>query len=141
VTAPAASSIPAASTVPAPGPSAVRRSLLTQADSGLTVLLPLGAEVTVVLTPAMQAAMWDQPAVQGGAVVRVSVTGGYPSHQPARAVFRAVTPGTARLTSQSDLTCFHQTPPCAAPTQLWEVTVLVPGHPMNPASPVNPAAS
>jgi hypothetical protein len=117
---------PSASSIPAPGESAVRRSLLTQAGSGLTVLLPLGAEVTVVLTPAMQGAMWDQPAASGGAVVRVSVTGGYPSHQPASAVFRAAAPGTARLTSLSDFACLHETPRCAVPQQVWEVTVLVP---------------
>jgi hypothetical protein len=91
--------------------------------------LPVGSEVTVVLSSAPQGVMWDQPVAQGGAVVRVSVTGGYPSHEPARAVFRAVAPGTARLMSQSDLLCFHQAPRCLVAARVWDVTVLVPAAP------------
>lgn len=107
-------------------PSAVGLSLLTQADSGLTVLLPVGAEVTVMLTPPGTGAMWDQPVSGGCNVVLMSATGGYPSSLPARAVFRAVTPGSVNLTAQTDYKCNHQTPPCPAATQEWQVTVLVP---------------
>jgi hypothetical protein len=96
--------------------------MLTQADSGLTIRLPVGAEVTVVLSRGT----WDPPAAHGAALVRVSVAGGYPSHLPARAVFRAVAPGTAELTSQTDPPCFHQAPRCTVATQLWHVAVLVP---------------
>jgi hypothetical protein len=111
----------------APGQSAARKSLLTQADSGRTILLPVGAEVTVVLAlPAPSMMMWDQPVVQGSAVTRVAVNGGYPSGLPARAVFLAVAPGTVQLVSQTDAQCNHQTPPCPAPDQAWQVTVLVP---------------
>jgi hypothetical protein len=127
--------VPAASTVPAPGRSILQKTLLTQADSGLTIRLPVGAEVTVVLSsPGSQGTMWDQPAASGGAVVRVSVSGGYPSHLPVQAVFRAVAPGTSQLTSQSDLPCFHQTPRCMVATQVWHVTVVVPAVTAIPSS-------
>jgi hypothetical protein len=125
---------PAASTTPAPGRSTLQKTLLTQADSGLTIRLPVGAEVTVVLSSGSQGTMWDRPAASDGAVVRVSVSGGYPSHLPAQAVFRAVAPGTSQLTSQSDLPCFHQTPRCMVATQVWHVTVVVPAVTAIPSS-------
>ena len=117
--------LPSAAVTPARTPSA-SRSLLTQADSGLEVTLPVGAEVTVVLTPPPTGAMWDQPVSGGCNVVLMSATGGYPSSLPARAVFRAVTPGSVNLTAQTDYKCNHQTPPCPAGGQEWQVTVLVP---------------
>ena len=70
--------------------------------------------------------MWDQPVAPGGAVTRVSATGGYPSSPTARAVFRAVAPGTVQLMSVTDAGCNHQTTPCPMPVQAWQVTVLVP---------------
>jgi hypothetical protein len=121
--------LPSAAVTPARTPSA-SRSLLTEADSGLTVLLPAGAEVTVVLTPprtdVMNGVMWDQPVSGGCNVVLVSATGGYPSVQPARAVFRAVAPGSVDLTAWTDYACNHWTSPCPEPTQEWQVTVVVP---------------
>ena len=70
---------------------------------------------------------WDQPAAQGGAVARVTATGGYPTSAPARAVFKAVRPGTARLTSATDAKCLHlPAARCMLPQRIWEVTVIVP---------------
>ena len=71
---------------------------------------------------------WDRPVAQGGAVVRVSASGGYPSSLPARAVFKAVRPGTARPTSWTDARCLHlpQAQRCLPAQQMWEVTVVVP---------------
>jgi len=96
---------------------------LTQADDGKTVLLAVGQQVTVVL--ATPPRMWDQPAARGGAVTRVSASGGYPTATPARAVFRAVAPGTAQLTSAADMRCEHQIPRCLPPDEIWTVWVVV----------------
>jgi hypothetical protein len=78
-----------------PGPPVTGRSLLTEADSEITIVLPAGQQVTVVLGPSGTVMPWDRPVALGGAVVRVSASGGYPSSLPARALFKAVRPGTA----------------------------------------------
>lgn len=97
---------------------------VTQAGDRETLLLTVGQQITVVL--ATPPRMWDQPTAQGSAVTRVSANGGYPGTTPARAVFRAVAPGTARLTSFTDMQCEHQQPtPCPAAEQNWTVWVVV----------------
>jgi hypothetical protein len=112
----------------APGQPASGKSLLTQADSGLTILLPVGAQVTVVLAIAPGMMMWDQPVAKGRAVTRLSASGGYPSSGTARAVFQAVAPGTVELISATDAKCNHAIAPCPVPDQAWQVTVLVPAN-------------
>ncbi len=111
-----------------PGPPVVGRSILTKADSGITIQLPVGQKVTVVLESSSVMMLWGQPAAQGGAAVRVSASGGYPSSLPARAVFKAVRPGTAQLTSWTDAKCLHLPEPqkCLPAQQLWQVRVIVP---------------
>jgi hypothetical protein len=111
-----------------PGPPVTGRSLLTEADSEMTIVLPAGLQVTVVLGPSGMVMPWDRPVAQGGAVVRVSASGGYPSSLPASAVFKAVRPGTARLTSWTDAKCPHlpEAQRCLPAQQMWEVTVVVP---------------
>ena len=89
-------------------------------------MLPLGHEVTVALGPPAMIMSWDQPVAQGTAVALVSASGGYPASLPARAVFRAVRAGTARLTSVTDAKCLHLEPRCLPPQRIWEVTVIVP---------------
>jgi hypothetical protein len=122
--------ITALATIPSspPGTPVTGRNLLTETDSGITIVLQAGQEVTVVLGPAGLTMPWDQPVAQGGAVVRVSASGGYPSSLPARAVFRAVSPGTAHLTSLTDIKCLHlpAAQRCLPPQQVWQVTVIVP---------------
>jgi hypothetical protein len=111
-----------------PGPPVTDRNILTQADSGLTILLPAGREITVVLGPPGMVMPWDQPVALGGVVIRVSASGGYLSSLPARAVFKAVRPGTAQLTSSTDARCLHlpEAQRCLPPQQIWQVTVTVP---------------
>ena len=96
---------------------------LTQADNGKTLQLTVGQQITVVLTRSPMT--WDQPTAQGSAVTRVSASGGYPGTTPARAVFRAVAPGTAQLTSVTDMQCLHATPRCSVPQEVWTVRVVV----------------
>ena len=96
---------------------------VTQADNGETLRLTVGQQFTVVL--ATSPMMWDQPTAQGSAVTRVSASGGYPGTSPAQAVFRAVAPGTAQVTSATDMQCLHATPRCSVPQEIWSVRVVV----------------
>jgi hypothetical protein len=126
VTGPPITELPTAGTS-SPEPTVAGRSLLTEADSEMTIVLPVGDEVTVVLGPPGMAMPWDQPTAHGGAVVRVTASAGYPTSVPARAVFKAVRPGTARLTSATDAKCLHlQATRCMLPQRIWEATVIVP---------------
>ena len=93
-------------------------------DGGTTVRVVTGQRITVVLGPA---GPWDPPVARGTALVRISSSGGYPTSLPARAVFLAVRPGTARLTSTTDARCLHARPSCSIPQRLWQVTVIVAG--------------
>jgi hypothetical protein len=81
---------------------------------GQTLGVSLGAEY---LTP-----------TAGAALTRLSASGGYPTGQPLAALYRAVSPGQADVTTHSDYACLHTTPPCAVPIRLWtlHVTVLAP---------------
>lgn len=96
---------------------------VTRADDGETFRLTVGQQITVVLTASPMA--WVQPTAQGSALTRVSASGGYPGTTPAQAVFRAVAPGTAQLTSVTDMQCLHATPPCSVPQEVWTVWVVV----------------
>jgi hypothetical protein len=106
-----------------PSPTGLPAGPVTQAGNGKTFQLTVGQQITVVLdTPSV---MWDQPTAQGSALTRVSASGGYPGTTPAKGVFRAVSPGTAQLTSATDMPCLHATPRCLPPQQTWSVTVVV----------------
>lgn len=93
------------------------------ADDGATIRLRVGQEVTVVLGAG--GLMWDLPSASGGAVSRISASGGYPSTQPARAVFRAVRLGTSALGSLTDARCLHSSPRCEIAQRVWRVFVIV----------------
>jgi hypothetical protein len=116
----------ARSAQPRPRPSRLKGPVtLTAADGGAVVSLRVGQSVVVVLAPDFEA--WHQPAAAGAVLRRVSASGGYPGREPARAVFLAVAPGTARLTGISDTACLHASPPCMVPQRTWQVTVTVRG--------------
>ncbi len=102
-----------------------RYRLLTVTDDGASVRLRAGQAVTVVL--ASGALHWDIPRASGAAVRRISGSGGYPSHRPAVAVFRAVRPGRSWLMSFTDAPCLHAQPRCAIPQRLWRALIIVPG--------------
>jgi hypothetical protein len=86
---------------------------VTRADNGKTLKLTVGQQITVVLDASPM--MWDQPTAQGSALTRVSANGGYHGTTPAIAFFRAVAPGTAQVTSATDMQCLHTTPRCSVP--------------------------
>jgi hypothetical protein len=98
---------------------------LTAVSNGKTVRLFRGQSVSVVLRGT--ALSWHIPAATGGAVRRISASGGYPAHQPARATFVATWPGRAILSSVNDATCLHTRPACAIAQRSWRVVVFVTG--------------
>jgi hypothetical protein len=102
--------------------AAIPAGPVTRADNGKTFRLTVGQQITVVLSAPP---MWDQPTAQGSALIRVSASGGYPGTTPAQAVFRAAAPGTAQVTSDSDMQCLHTTPRCLPAVQIWSISVVV----------------
>lgn len=119
---PTASTKPPRRTGP-PGPPTRSLNFLTVADDGTAIQVRTGQLISVLLGPG--GPMWDQPTAAGAAVVRVSAGGGYPTSLPAHAIFKAVQPGTAQLTSATDSKCLHASPRCMIPQRVWHVTVHV----------------
>ena len=110
-----------ASTPPtSPPPSGRPDVSVTEADSQTTVTLAVGQTLGVSL-----GAEYLTPVVGGAALAPVSASGGYPSGQPVAALYRAVAPGAAEVTTHSDYACLHATPPCSVPIRLWAVHVNV----------------
>jgi len=68
--------------------------------------------MTVDLAPGSGVYAWDRPQLIGSALQLVSAAGGYPSRDPMQALFRAVSPGTAIVSSLSDAPCLHARPRC-----------------------------
>jgi hypothetical protein len=110
---------------PTASPTLTGLVTLTAADNGAVLDLRVGQQVRVVLSAAFMS--WHLPGAAGAALRRVSASGGFPGHQPARAVFLAVEPGTVTLADMSDAACLHTHPKCMIPQELWQVTVRVSG--------------
>jgi hypothetical protein len=111
-----------ATTSPAPsGP----RATLTDADSGTTLNVRVGAVITVQLAVA-SGYRWSAPGSTNPAVVAVVGAGQLPDGS-ATATFRAVTPGTAELSATGDPTCY---PACKRLSRTWQVSVVVTPHPV-----------
>jgi hypothetical protein len=117
---------PPATTSPAtsPPPSGSADVSVAEADNQTTVTLVVGQTLGVSL-----GAEFLAPATAGAALTRVSASGGYPTGQPVAALYRAVSPGSADVTTHSDYACLHATPPCTVPVRLWtvHVSVVAPG--------------
>ncbi|MBO0835579.1 MAG: hypothetical protein J2P28_08680 [Actinobacteria bacterium] len=96
---------------------------MTVADNGTTVSLVVGQQLTVDLAPGP--GEWDRPTLSGSGLRLVSVTGGYPQLGTMRAVYRATDPGTATLSSSTDLPCLHARPRCLVAQRLWRVQFMI----------------
>ena len=107
-----------------PSPKRTDTSTLTESDSGRTITLTVGQLVNVDL-PGGSSGGYDQPQSSSAAMHRDSVSGGYPTDQPAVAQFRAAQAGAADLTSQTDYKCLHAQPPCMVAQKQWVVHVIV----------------
>jgi hypothetical protein len=110
-----------ASATPTAHPNPV---MLTAADNGRTVRVTPGAVISVRLAP--NAGSYDPPVSDDETVLtRTSNEGGYPVGGDAIARFSALAPGTAHISSQTDLSCMHSNPRCMVATRVFTVTVIV----------------
>ena len=110
---------------PSSTPGTPAGNVLTAADSGATVTLVTGQRLTVDLAPGPGAYAWHRPRLTGSGLRLLSVTGGYSYHGSMRAVFLATGPGTAVLSSVSDVPCLHERPRCLVAQRLWTATVII----------------
>ena len=125
---------PAQRSLSAPSPSSAPATsagnVLTAADTGARVTLVTGQRLTMDLAPGPGAYAWHRPRLTGTGLRLLSVTGGYPYHGPMRAVFLATGPGTAALSSVSDMPCLHERPRCLVAQRLWTATVIIRAKPL-----------
>ena len=116
--------------MPSSAPVTPAGNVLTAADTGTTVMLVTGQRLTVDLAPGPGAYAWHRPRLTGSGLRLLSVTGGYSYHGPMRAVFLATGPGTAVLSSLSDMPCLHERPRCLVAQRLWTATVIIRPKPL-----------
>jgi hypothetical protein len=102
---------------------------VTVAGNGASVLLRTGQRLRVLLAGHGPHEQWDPPVSSGTALRRISAVGGYPTGQPADAVFLATEAGTALVSAITDFACLHATPPCKLPQRGWSVQVVVTSSP------------
>jgi hypothetical protein len=97
---------------------------LTASDSGRSVTVRVGTRIDLTLAP--YGGSFDPPTVDNPTELsELTHHGGYPSDTPAVSDWKAVAPGTAHLSSQSDLACLHTTPACLPPQFEFRVTIIV----------------
>jgi hypothetical protein len=116
--------------IPSSTPVTPAGNVLTAADADARITLVTGERLTVVLAPGPGAYAWHRPRLTGTGLRLLSVTGGYPSHGPMRAVFLATGPGTAVLSSLSDMPCLHERPRCLIAQRLWTATGIIRPKPL-----------
>ena len=125
---------PAQRSLSAPSPSSAPATsagnVLTAADTGARVTLVTGQRLTMDLAPGPGAYAWHRPRLPGSGLRLLSVTGGYSYHGSMRAVFLATGPGTAVLSSVSDVPCLHERPRCLVAQRLWTATVIIRAKPL-----------
>ena len=126
----AASTQPVTS-LPPPRPSPQSESIpsapdqpLTLAANGAHLVLHVGQHRSVRLVPRGIPGNFDPLMASRPGIVTISdESGGYPGDDPLVATITATTPGITRLTTQSDLSCLHTSPPCLPPQYAWTLDV------------------
>jgi len=134
----AADPTPPATTAPAPSPSSspppVNPSsgglgiVLTDADSGLTVVISVGQNLTINLAGS-STLPWSHLSDSDPAVLG-TVPGLAPNPQPPgslSAVFVALTKGTSRLSAVSVPRCLDSAPACLMPDRVFSLLIEVRG--------------
>jgi hypothetical protein len=99
---------------------------LHEDDNGRTVRVHVGERIRVRL-PNDSFGGYRKPTAAGDELRRKVATGGYPTGDPARAVFVAKHRGRTDITSTTDYACLHSEPACALPQRTWTVHVRVRG--------------
>jgi hypothetical protein len=107
-----------------PPPTLTGPAALSKDSNGATVKLRVGQSVTVSLAYDGLFS-WYPPKATGTAIRLDRAGGGYPAKDAAWAVFTAIRPGIAALSSFNDTACLHATPRCLPPQENWQVTVNV----------------
>ena len=96
------------------------------AANGAHLVLHVGQHRSVRLVPQGVPGNFDPLMASRPGIVMISdESGGYPSDDPLVATITATTPGITRLTTQSDLSCLHTSPPCLPPQYAWTLDVTV----------------
>jgi hypothetical protein len=119
--------------LPPPGPPPPSASIppdphqpVTVAANGAHLVLHVGQRRSVHLVPSGIPGNFDPLTVSRQGIVTISdESGGYPGDDPLAATITAMTPGTTQLTTQSDLSCLHSSPPCLPPQYAWTLEVTV----------------
>lgn len=126
-------SIQPVTSLPPPGPWPQSESIplppdqpVSVAANGAHLVLHVGQHRSVRLVPQGVPGNFDPLMASRPGIVMISdESGGYPSDDPLVATITATTPGITRLTTQSDLSCFHTSPPCLPPQYAWTLDVTV----------------
>jgi predicted secreted protein len=125
---PAAPTSPSASpgaAIPGGNPAATPAAALSDADSGRTVQLQKGDRISVTLHQAPGYTPWSRLATSdGGVLLPVVDTRMAAVRGVTLGSFRAMAPGSARVTSTAAQDC-PQGSACPAPARAWAVTVQV----------------
>ena len=95
---------------------------LTYADNGRTVGTVVGATLTVSL-----GAEFRPTTVSSPILTQLSSSGGYPTGQPLRVLYRVAAAGRADITTRSDDPCFYVPHPCTVLPRQWAVHVVAIG--------------
>lgn len=97
---------------------------LTEADSGRLIQVRVGTRIELVLAPS--GGSFQPPTADAPTVLHEDAHfGGYPTSTAATTEFTASAPGTARISSITDLACLHSTPACMLPQREFVVAVTV----------------
>ncbi len=96
---------------------------VTQDDNGKTFTLRPGQHLVVTLNESGY--IWSEPDTDNSAVLTRTAVSANPSSDRVTASFDAKKSGQAHVSASKDLPCRNASPPCMAPTQLWQITVNV----------------
>jgi|GEM_PF-2686228 len=103
---------------------------LMMADNGTTISAQVGDTIVIKLDPALNWAADVQPT---GLLFRppVAVVRGVQD------IFEAIAPGQVVITETGSPACLQASPPCAAPSQLWQVTIVIQGGTLHVLTPTD----
>jgi hypothetical protein len=93
---------------------------VTLADTRTTVNLAVGQTLGVSLPAHYLPFTSTNPAM-----TLLATSGGYPTGQPLKELFKAVGNGSLVLSTQTDDPCLHATPPCGMPVHQWTIYVNI----------------